>query len=49
MPLEYGQKLCRSLPNSRFEAIREAGHYPQIERPDAVAETIVRFAPVELP
>jgi pimeloyl-ACP methyl ester carboxylesterase len=41
---DYGQKLCRSLPSARFEPIRQAGHYPQIERPDEVAGAIERFA-----
>jgi pimeloyl-ACP methyl ester carboxylesterase len=40
--------LCRSLPDARFEAIREAGHYPQIERPADVAEAIGRFARAEV-
>jgi pimeloyl-ACP methyl ester carboxylesterase len=44
---DYGQKLCRSLPDARFEAIREAGHYPQIERPAEVADAIGRFARAE--
>ena len=45
---DYGRKLCRSLPNARFEAIREAGHYPQIERPAEVADAIGRFARAEV-
>jgi pimeloyl-ACP methyl ester carboxylesterase len=45
---DYGQMLCRSLPDARFEAIREAGHYPQIERPAEVAEAIGRFARAEV-
>lgn len=45
---DYGQELCRSLPNAQFEAIREAGHYPQIERPDEVADAIDRFARTEV-
>ena len=44
----YGEKLQRSLPDARFELIREAGHYPQIERPDAVADAIERFARAEV-
>jgi pimeloyl-ACP methyl ester carboxylesterase len=44
----YGQKLCRSLPNARFETIRKAGHYPQIESPDEVANAIGRFARAEV-
>jgi pimeloyl-ACP methyl ester carboxylesterase len=44
---DYGERLCRSLPQARFEPIAEAGHYPQIERPDAVADAIERFARAE--
>jgi pimeloyl-ACP methyl ester carboxylesterase len=43
----YGEKLRGSLPDARIELIPEAGHYPQIERPEAVADTIERFARVE--
>ncbi len=45
---DYGEKLCRSLPDARFEAIRQAGHYPQIERPDEVADAIGRFVRAEV-
>ena len=45
---DYGEKLCRSLPDARFESIPEAGHYPQIERPDTVADAIERFARAEV-
>lgn len=45
---DYGQKLCQSLPDARFELIPEAGHYPQIERPGAVADAIERFARAEV-
>jgi len=45
---DYGEKLCRSLPNARFELIAKAGHYPQIERPDEVADAIDRFARAEV-
>jgi pimeloyl-ACP methyl ester carboxylesterase len=41
---EYGRKLAAALPDARFETIAAAGHYPQIERPDAVAAAIARFA-----
>jgi pimeloyl-ACP methyl ester carboxylesterase len=41
---DYGEKLCRSLPNGRFERVRETGHHPQIERPDAVADILEDFA-----
>lgn len=45
---EYGAKLCRALPDARLEQIPEAGHYPQIERPDAVADAIEGFARAEV-
>ena len=45
---DYGQKLSQSLPNARFEVIAGAGHYPQIERPDEVAEAIDRFVRAEV-
>ena len=45
---DYGEKLCRSLPDARFELIREAGHYPQIEQPEAVADAIERFVRAEV-
>jgi pimeloyl-ACP methyl ester carboxylesterase len=40
---DYGEKLCSALPSARFERIAQAGHYPQIERPDAVADRIEAF------
>ena len=40
---DYGEKLCRSLPNAEFARIARAGHYPQIERPDEVAALIDSF------
>jgi pimeloyl-ACP methyl ester carboxylesterase len=47
-PPDYGCKLCHSLPDARFETIPRAGHYPQIEQPDAVADAIARFARAEV-
>ena len=40
---DYGRALAAALPNARFEVIAGAGHYPQIERPDAVARAIGSF------
>ena len=48
VPPDYGEKLCRSLPDARFESIRQAGHYPQVERPGEVADAINRFAHAEV-
>jgi pimeloyl-ACP methyl ester carboxylesterase len=46
--LDYGEKLCRALPDARLERVPEAGHYPQIERPDVVADAIEGFARAEV-
>jgi pimeloyl-ACP methyl ester carboxylesterase len=45
---QYGNKLCAALPHAKIELIAQAGHYPQIERPDAVADAIERFAAREV-
>ena len=44
---DYGEKLSAALPNARFARIAQAGHYPQVERPDAVADAIEHFAMTE--
>jgi len=40
----YGAHLTQRLQNARFVPIAAAGHYPQIEQPDAVAQAIAGFA-----
>ena len=45
---DYGERLCRALPAARFTTIRQAGHYPQIERAEEVADAIEGFARVEV-
>jgi pimeloyl-ACP methyl ester carboxylesterase len=45
---DYGEKLCRALPDCRFATIHQAGHYPQIERPDEVVDAIEDFARAEV-
>ena len=42
--LDYGRRFAAVLPRARFEAIAEAGHFPQIERRDEVARLIEGFA-----
>jgi pimeloyl-ACP methyl ester carboxylesterase len=44
----YGEKLCAALPDARFERIAQAGHYPQVERADVVADAIEHFAAAEV-
>jgi len=40
----YGAHLTQVLPDARFVPIAAAGHYPQIEQLDAVAQAIADFA-----
>ena len=44
----YGERLCGTLPNAKFRRIPQAGHYPQIECPDAVADAVQQFAATEV-
>lgn len=39
----YGQRFANSIPDARFELVNEAGHFPQIERLDAVLALVGRF------
>jgi pimeloyl-ACP methyl ester carboxylesterase len=40
----YGESLAGAIPGARFCRIADAGHYPQIEQPEAVAAAIADFA-----
>jgi pimeloyl-ACP methyl ester carboxylesterase len=42
-PKSYVEKYARMIPGATFETIADAGHFPQIERPDAVAARIAAF------
>jgi pimeloyl-ACP methyl ester carboxylesterase len=39
-PPSSGQSLARQMPQARLEIIADAGHMPQLERPNAVADAI---------
>lgn len=39
----YGQRFAKSIPGARFEAVPEAGHFPQIEQLDRVLSLIAAF------
>ena len=43
-PPAYGERLAAALPNARFTKIAGAGHHPQVEQPQQVADAILRFA-----
>lgn len=40
---EYGRAYSDSVPNATYAALPAAGHYPQLERPDELADLIVDF------
>ena len=39
----YGRALAAAIPGARFELLREAGHLPQIEQPEATFRAIDAF------
>jgi pimeloyl-ACP methyl ester carboxylesterase len=39
----YGQRLAGAIPNSRFEVVGKAGHFPHIEQLDKVVDLIKNF------
>jgi len=41
---DYGRKYAAAIPGARFEIVGDAGHYPSLEQPDAVAGHINAFA-----
>jgi len=40
---DYGRGYAGLIPGARFETIDEAGHHPELERPDAFVERVARF------
>ena len=41
---QYGRRLAGLIPQSRFEPVAEAGHYPHVEQTDKVTALIHNFA-----
>lgn len=40
---EYAQRYAEAIPNSELQVVPEAGHYPHIERPEAVMDRVFQF------
>ncbi|HEX4113068.1 MAG TPA: alpha/beta hydrolase [Stellaceae bacterium] len=40
----YGQRFADLIPGAAFALVEQAGHFPHIEQPQAVADKIVAFA-----
>ena len=39
----YGRAYASLIPGARFALIEEAGHHPEFERPDALADRVLEF------
>jgi pimeloyl-ACP methyl ester carboxylesterase len=44
VPLPYGRRLARDLPNADFNLIPDCGHIPHEEQPEATINAIRSFA-----
>jgi pimeloyl-ACP methyl ester carboxylesterase len=44
VPLECGEHYARALPAARLAVVENAGHYVEMEQPEAVGKLIVDFA-----
>lgn len=44
VPLGCGEQYARALPKSRLAVVDEAGHFVEMEQPEALAELITQFA-----
>jgi len=40
---DYGKAYAAEIPGAKFEAIKQAGHYPQIEQPAAFVKLVSSF------
>jgi pimeloyl-ACP methyl ester carboxylesterase len=40
---DYGRAYAERIPGARFKTIANAGHYPQIEQPEATTEQVCAF------
>lgn len=43
VPLEFVEKLYRTIPGARFAVVEDAGHLLFLERPDVVNRLLVEF------
>jgi len=43
VPPRYGQDFQAGIKGARLELIKDAGHLPQVEQPDQLAETVLSF------
>lgn len=43
VPPAYARDFQAGIPHAKVETVAEAGHLPQVEQPDRLAEAVVRF------
>ncbi len=43
VPLECGERFVKALPAARLEIVEDAGHFVEMEKPDELAELVIRF------
>ncbi|HEY3099713.1 MAG TPA: alpha/beta hydrolase [Methylomirabilota bacterium] len=43
VPLECGEHYQKALPHARLEIVENAGHFVDMEQPDALAQLVARF------
>ena len=43
VPLECGERFAKALPRARLEIVEGAGHFVDLERPDALAKLVADF------
>jgi pimeloyl-ACP methyl ester carboxylesterase len=43
LPAGWAAEIAAQIPGARSAVVPDAGHCPQIERPDAVAELLIDF------
>lgn len=43
VPPQYAQDFCAAIPQAQAETIQGAGHLPEVEQPEKLAEVVVSF------
>jgi pimeloyl-ACP methyl ester carboxylesterase len=49
IPIEHGLEAAEAIPNCRFETIPGAAHFPNLEKPDALAAILADFLATTAP
>jgi len=44
VPLECGERYAKALPKARLAVVEGAGHFVEMEQPDAVGKLVTEFA-----